>query len=205
MKTGIQFDTRELRQVMELYAKATKKDEADIINRTARNFAIKALMYTPSAEPGKIAGQLKSLDSNTFIALVFKILRGKSRRGTALLVRPKGGRGKSSTDTMAIAMQKFIRHRMNTGKYIKRGWNKVAQEFGAGFAKIRGSYPGSKKSYGKKATERKSEAVFENAAEGSFGVADDAVQRALDAVASDMRDYAYRVMQGTAKKFSARR
>ncbi len=205
MKTGIEFDTKSLRDVMQLYAKATKKDEATVINRTAKNFSIKAMMYTPKAEPGKIAGELKALDRDIFLALVFKRMRGTSKKGKALLVRPKGGRGKSSRDTMAIAMQKFIKHRMNTSKFMKRGWNKVAQQFGAAFVKVRGAYAGSKKSYGKKATEQKLEAVFENAAEGSGEVTKEAVDRALQAVVSDMRDYAYRVMQGTANKFSAKK
>jgi hypothetical protein len=205
MTTGVQFDLREFRDAMRFYAKATKKDEASVLNRTARNFTIKAMMYTPVAEPGKIEGQLKSLDHPTFLRLVFARLNKKTVKGKNVLVRPKAGRGRDSRETMAVAMRKFLAHRKNTSKYIKRGWNKVAKEFGAAYDKLKGGYKGSKKSYGKKATETKLEAVFENASKGSGDVASEAVERALAATISDMRDYAYRTMQGTADKFSGKK
>jgi hypothetical protein len=200
---------------MRLYARATKKDEVSVVNRTARNFAIKAMMFTKVAEPAAIESDLKSLERKTFVKLVFARLKKKDTKGRAMLKLSTSGNrdsnGKyikgsvSSREAMALTMVRFIKHRKSTSGYIKRGWHKVAKAFGASYESMRGTYSAVKKSSGKKATEAKLEAVFENAAKGAGDAGIKAVQQALDATVSDMRDYALRLMQETAKKYSAKR
>jgi hypothetical protein len=209
MKAGIQFDTRALRDVMLLYAKATKKDEVAIVNRTARNFAIKVIMRTPKASPEKIEGELKGLPRDTFLGLVFSKMRKSTKQGRGLLRMFKANTGQGSRQAMALAMRKFIEQRKASGGYIRRGWYKIARTFGGGRA-VSADLKGGKgravkKSTAQKATEQSPAAVFENMSAASATVAWQATQEALDATVSDMRDYAYRVMQGTAKKYSAKR
>jgi hypothetical protein len=203
------IDTRGLKEAMLLYAKATKKDEVAIINRTARNFAIKVIQRTPKADPSKIEGELKGLPRDTFLGLVFSKMRKSTKQGRGLLRLFKANTAGSSREAMALAMRKFIEQRKATGGYIRRGWYNIARKFGAGSA-VSGDKRGGKgrpvkKSTATKATEQKLEAVFENMASGSATVAYQATQQALQATISDMTDYAYRVMQGTAKKFSAKK
>jgi hypothetical protein len=203
------IDTRDLRAAMLLYAKATKKDEVAIINRTARNFAIKVIQRTPKADPSKIEGELKGLPRDTFLGLVFSKMRKSTKQGRGLLRLFKANTSGGSREAMALAMRKYIEQRKATGGYIRRGWYNIARKFGGGSAvsadKRGGKGRPVKKSTATKATEQQLAAVFENMASGSATVAYQATQQALQATISDMTDYAYRVMQGTAKKFSAKR
>lgn len=203
------IDMRDLRAAMLLYAKATKKDEVDIINRTARNFAIKVIQRTPKADPSKIEADLKGLPRDTFLGLVFSKMRKTTKQGRGLMRLFKANTAGGSRQAMALAMRKFIEQRKATGGYIRRGWYNIARTFGGNIAVTADKKGGKgrpvKKSSAKKATEQTLAAVFENMANGSATVAYDATQKALDATVSDMTDYAYRVMQGTAKKFSAKR
>jgi hypothetical protein len=205
----MEMDMRELREAMLLYAKATKKDEVAIINRTARNFAIKVIQRTPKADPSKIEGDLKGLPRETFLGLVFSKMRKSTKQGRGLVRLFKANTANGSRQAMALAMRKFIEQRKATSGYIRRGWYNIARTFGAGFAiasdKKGGKGKAVKKSFAKKATEQTLAAVFENMAGGSESVAWQATQQALEATISDMTDYAYRVMQGTAKKHSAKR
>lgn len=203
------IDTSGLREAMLLYAKATKKDEVAIINRTARNFAIKVLQRTPKADPSKIEAELKGLPRDTFLGLVFSKMRKTTKQGKGLLRLFKANTAGGSRQAMALTMRKFIEQRKATGGYIRRGWYNIARKFGAAYAvskdKKGGKGKAVKKSTAIKATEQQLAAFFENMAAGSGVVAYQATQQALEATISDMTDYAYRVMQGTAKKFSAKK
>jgi hypothetical protein len=197
-----------MRDVMRLYEKATKKDGVAIVNRTARNFAIRVISSTPKAEPGKIEGGLKALPERTFRGILFKRMYSQSRQGAMLMAIFQGNLDQGSRQALAMAAAKFIAQRRSTAGYIRRGWYKIARAFGGSSAAAadRGKTGGKavENSTAKKATANSVAAVFENMASGSESVASKAAQAALDATASDMRDYAYRVMQGTAKKFSAK-
>ena len=206
----MEMDTAGLRDAMLLYGRATKKDEADIVNRTARNFAIKVLPRTPKADPSKIESELKSLPRETFLGLVFSKMRKSTKQGKGLLRLFKSNTPQGSRQAMALAMRKFIEQRKATGGYIRRGWYNIARAFGAAYAaskdKVKGGRP-VKKSYGKKANGAQAliAAEFENMATGAGLVGWQATQQALNATISDMTDYAHRVMQGTANKFSAKK
>lgn len=207
---GMKIDDSELRDALRLYMRATRKDEVSVINRTARNFAIKVIMRTPKAAPEKIEGELKGLPRETFLGLVFSKMRKSTKQGKMLNRIFKANTPQGSQQAMALAMRKFIEQRKASGGYIRRGWYNIARAFGGGSAVSadrRGGGRPVRKSYGKKATESMTivAAEFENMAQGSADVAYNATQDALRATISDMTDYAYRVMQGTANKFSAKR
>ena len=207
---GMQIDDRELRDAIKLYMKATKKDEATVINRTARNFAIKVIMRTPKAAPEKIEGELKSLPRDTFLGLVFSEMRKTTKHGRMLNRIFKANTPQGSRQAMALAMRKFIEQRKASGGYIRRGWYNIARVFGGGSAVSadrRGGGRPVRKSWAKKATESMTvvAAEFENMSKASADVAWNATQDALRATISDMTDYAYRVMDGTAKKYSGKK
>lgn len=208
---GMKIDDRELREAMLLYAKATKKDETYIVNRTARNFAIKVIVRTPKAAPEKIEGELKALPERTFLGVMFKRMYSGSKQGAKVMSIFKGNLDKGSRQALAMAAVKFIAQRRATAGYIRRGWYKIANVFGAGSAvhADRGRSGGRavKQSTAKKANDTMSlvAAEFENMAEGSSEVAWQATQDALNAAAADMTAYAYSVMDGTAKKYSAKK
>lgn len=202
------IDTSELREAMRLYARATKKDEVAIVNRTARNFAIKVIQRTPKAESDKIESELKSLPERTFKGVLFKQMFNRSRQGSKLMGLFQGNLDKGSREALALVAAKFIAQRRASSGYIRRGWYKIARTFGASSAVSSDRKKGGKKevsaSTAKKANEQTLAAVFENMASGSAGVASKATQAALNATVSDMVDFAYRKMSGTAKKFSGR-
>jgi hypothetical protein len=207
---GMQIDTSELRDAMRLYARATKKDEVSVVNRTARNFAIKVIPRTPKAAPEKIEGELKALPRETFLGLVFSKMRRSTKQGRSLKGVFTAHTRQGSRQAMALAMTKFIQQRKATGGYIRRGWYNIARAFGAAYAVSMDRVKGGKavrKSYAKKASQSQSliAAEFENVAKGAGLVGWQATEQALAATISDMTDYAYREMQRTADKFSARK
>jgi hypothetical protein len=207
---GMQIDGNELRDAMRLYARATKKDEVAIINRTARNFAIKVLPKTPKATSDKIEGDLKALPERTFRGVLFKRMYAHSRQGAKVMAIFQGNLDQGSRQALAMAAAKFIAQRRSSAGYIRAGWHNIARAFGA-FSAVaadrRKKGRAVQDSKATKATDSTSiiAAEFENMAKGSGDVALGATQQALQAVISDMRDYAYRVMQGTANQFSARK
>jgi hypothetical protein len=181
-----------------------------VVNRIARNFAIKVIMRTPKAAPEKIEGNLKALPERTFRGVLFKRMYSQSKQGAKVMAIFQGNLDQGSRQALAMAAAKFIAQRRSTAGYIRRGWYNIARTFGAFSAVAADRSKGARAVQDSKATKAKDStsiiaAEFENMAKGSGDVALGATQQALQAVISDMRDYAYRVMQGTANQFSARK
>jgi hypothetical protein len=185
---SLTLDTRAFRAALHEYERATKKDEAEILNHAARNVAFRAAQRTPKADRSKIVAGLHK-DPRLRFAL------------TSLQLRKKG-RGILKRGAFARAVRGFVGKRAASSGYIRVGWAPAIEQLGGSF---RGRKPRSKSpaahGYGKPATPSRLFAVLANMAVGSGAVGLPALQGALNFVAADMGNYARRKMQKTANKY----
>lgn len=183
------IDTREFTAALREYQKATKKDEAEILNRAGGNMAFRAAQFTPFAGEGKIRASLRRNK------LAIKILSKSPRRRFKGI--PVSRRGAIVTD--------FILRRVRSSKYIRAGWAKALKAFGRNASRLH-VRAGSKadRGYGQKATAWRMVAELGNDARGADTVGLEPLQRAVDFVARDMLAYARRRTVRTAQRFSAK-
>lgn len=179
---------KDFQKAAQLYAAATKKDGAYILNRAGMNVAFRAAQGTPRANANAILRAL-SKDRNE---LAVKIL---SKRGKF--------KGVSIKDRKQI-VRKFISARRRSAGYIRAGWGPAIEAFGGNATRLRIN-PKSKlgQGYGIKARPNRLVAELANAAFGAHRVGAKPFQQAIDFVARDMLDYALRKLAKTAREYSA--
>ena len=214
MGVDLTLDTRELRAALQLYSRATKKDEAEILNHAALNICIRppfgAVQNTPKANAKQIQRDLVEDYANKKTGKpsprVFQ-MAAKNLSGTK---GKKGKRGKtlgSQTWQKRIAKEskRIIGSRKRAVGYMASGWIKAARAFGfqgRGAAKFAGANTG----YGIKARVQVLVAEVANTAKNITKVkgANSALQRAVNGAARDMTKYAEKKLDRTAKKYSGR-
>lgn len=157
---------RDFARAMRQYTELSKKEVAEAINKKAKDVAIRAIKYTPRADKAAIEAQLRAN------GLVYKIIK-------------KTGLTRKQIKAKA---ERTIRLRKRGVGYIRAGWYKAAQAFGARGGKVR---PGklADKGTGKRATPSKTEAVMNNYTAGASVVGGMALARAMEEVRKDMMVY----------------
>jgi len=189
MNSRLTVSDKELQRSLQLYAAATRKDEADILNRAGKNIAFRAAQFTPRASASAILAEL-SKNANE---LAIKIL---SKRG-----RFKGVPIKERQEIV----KKFISARRKSAGYIRAGWGPAIVAFGGNPTRLK-LRPNSKFiiGFGKRATHRHLMAVLANNARGAEKVARGPLRKAIAFVARDMASYARRKLGRTASKASSK-
>lgn len=185
MRGGI--DAREFTRAVQLYEKATQKDEADILNRAGKNVSFRAAQFTPKATGAKIKAELMR------DKLAIRILSARRKfRGMTMQKR-------------SAVTRRFIAARVRSARYVSAGWANAIAAFGGNASRFRVN-PKSEaaKGYGIRARANKLVAELANNARGADRVALSALQDAIDFVAKDMTSFAQRKLQNTADKFSVK-
>jgi len=200
MSANLQLDTREFEQAIRLYKKATGKDMASILNRAGSNIAFRVIRFTKRANRAQIRALVNQPWWPAFITKTLKaknpgqkITRAEARRES----------------------RKIINARARSVGFIASGWITAMQKFAAARGiplKTRGlKQRGRPKGSAKIATPGRLIAELRNTATGDsrtgaralnqFG--NPPLQRAVRDVSRDMKRFAIRQLQKTAKKFSA--
>lgn len=161
---------REFTRTLRQYTELTSKDVADAINKKAKDVAIRTISNTPKADPAKIESEL----------------RGPGRGGGQLVYRLFNHRN-MTREVAADQARRIIRARMTAVAYIKAGWYKAAQAFGARGGKTRAGW--TRAGSGKRATATKPEAVLTNRTIGATLVSGPALAAAVESVRADMMIY----------------
>lgn len=180
-----------LKRALQDYAKATKKDEAEILNRAGRNVAIKAIQRTKKASKERIKQDM--LKDKRAIRQAVVALQAKGKKVT-----------RKSVGTMA---RKITASRVRASGYTAGpGWSNAAKAFGGRGVKTDKRFPRSlaKHGSGKKATPRKLLAMLTNTAPAASKEGFVGLQRAINETAIDMKSHAAKKMKQTAARHSAR-
>ena len=188
--SGFHFDTREFTAALRQYEIATRKDEATIVNRAARNVVLRAMSFTPKATGAKIRSELRSKGD-----MVARIINARARAK---------GRKPPSRAEMPAAIERFITKRARSAGYIRAGWIKAAQAFGAAAGGRVSEKGNAARGYGRRATASRAFAEIVNTANESLRFGADALQRAINFVAKDMKSFAERKMSQTANRYSVK-
>jgi hypothetical protein len=170
-------------KTMREYQRLSKREAADALNKKAKDVAIRTISRTPKADKGAIEASL----------------RGPGRGGGTLVYRLFQHKG--MTRMMADDQAKrFIKARQASIAYIRAGWYKAAQMFGARGGRVR---PGglAEKGSGTKATPGNLTAILENKTVGAEKISGPALSKAMDEVRKDMLVYiARKLREGWGKK-----
>ena len=191
----VQLVDKEFRQALQDYQKASGKEFPEVINRAARNVAFRAISYTPKARLSKFKKYEPGSPTNTG-----RLLHALATKGTRL------GKKKKGEGNLALA-QKLYASKLQSRGYIAAGWLKAVKDLGG---QPRGRLvqlrPGGKASKGgaRKATVARLYADIFNTSTGAEIVGQQALLRAVDFVAKDMRTYIDRKLARIAKRHSAR-
>lgn len=188
------LDTRQFQRALQEYADATKKDEADILNKAGKDVVYRAAQFTPKAKGPQIKAFLLA-NPKLLYALTARMLK---KKGIGALKSPQ----------FQEATQQLIRKRASSARYLTAAWARAAEAFGATFrgAKFKGAT-----GYGIKATPANLLATIvaivdepdDTHARSAEAVEIVALQEALDFKARDMIEYAQRKLAKTAAKHSA--
>ena len=186
----IQWDDRELQAAMQLYARATGKTGAQVVNRACRNWAGRAIQFT---EKAAIADINNAVNSPYWWKMIWKRL----------------GRGHTKAEAKALS-NKILAARRKSAGFIKSGWMEAFRAFAAATG-LTTTTRGSAKQYGKPKGEAsiarealRAEGILVNLAGNTkssssgqalqkYGVP--AFQAAAAFVAKDMREYALQRFQ----------
>ena len=130
-------DDREFQRTLRAYARQSRRDAADIVNRKALFVSLRAIKETPKADKLAIGKELSALifDFKQTAKGYIRKLKTATRFGrfgqthevpiVALLINAQRGRqGKKGLygDAMKQAVQKFISARQRTVAFLRSGW-----------------------------------------------------------------------------------
>lgn len=165
---------RQFAAAMKLYAKVSKKEVADALNKKAQQ-VIKGyadagitgvISRTPVADPMRIEQQLRA-NGLVYHKLIKK--QGKKRKA------------------IEKEAEKIIKARMKSAGYIRAGWYKAARAFRVRAGRTRKGWASA--GYGVKATPNKTEALIVNKAIGAVKVAGHALALSMNEARKDMMKY----------------
>jgi len=212
MSAKITIDYSEMQRAMREYAKVSKADGAEIVNRFGRDVAFKAVTLTPKAEAAAIAVYAPTKPGYEGRLHFAKAAKAGAKKGSdkSQVTRTKTGRvaKRQLGGPMTQAANKSFGRAKASSGFIKAGWFNAIVNMG-GKPGTRAPKPrrGSKagKGYGVKATARSLIAWIYNFVPGADKMGEDALQSAVNFVARSKLDYAKKKLAGTAKKFSGRK
>ena len=197
MEVSITVDTREFNSALKEYIPYSKRSLAEIVNKRAVNIAFKSVRFTPSARKPRINRDLKQKSQIAPKAPLGAILAQKGRS--------PGFYG----DDMKAAVEDLKLKRHRSVGFIKSGWLGAVKDL-APHAKMfrrppRVNVKGKSKGYGRPARAGiNPTAEIVNQVQGAVKVGAPALNRALNADATDMRQYVAKKMQQDANRYNAR-
>ncbi len=136
MSVNSQSNIREFQAGIRAIMMATKRTEAEVVNRALKNVAFRAMQYTPHAEPGMIQAELYR--DNILIKMATSWL--KKKEGAPITGR--GGRVKTTKSgkirvhggitraKIAAAAARLLRIRLSRVRAIRAGWIPAVKAFG---------------------------------------------------------------------------
>ena len=182
-----ELDISELQRAVRFVIKNSKKDEAEVVNKTALKIVIGAkgvkgaIQLTPRASASAIKAAAEKARG-----IVAKRLRAKGRLGNK-----NKNRNVSKKQFERMVKFEVARRLRSRGYTAGPGWHKAAVSLGgkgvkrqAGFAKSEAA-----KGRGKKATVSSLVATIENAAPAAAKIGGPALQQAVDNAVKDMVEY----------------
>ena len=203
MKDGMEIDTRELRDALRLYSRATKKDESTIVNDAMLTMLVHPRFGVSKATPKANASEIqKELTSEDKIALK---LAAEKLAGTSGTKSKTGKTLKSQTWQKRVGKEakSIIGKRKRSVGYFQSGWIALIKKFG-GKRNTSAKFTNADNHDYKKSTESTLSAFIENTSKG-IGQTPKAVQalrRAVSGTAKDRVKYATNKLQKTADKFT---
>lgn len=218
MRPVMEINTKELQRAMQLYSKATRKDEVEIVKRALKFTIIGKrglLKLTPKASPEKIKAKLAS-ERNGPPAMVVKIAAQSLKGHRSQLSESdytKGGKlrvGSTWTRKVQKLARKISRSRPAAAGYLRAGWQEAGKRAGVLNYGSPKKFKG-KLGAGKAPVDQGSRPIFGQitnlvsyAAKPKVG-AIPALKTAINNQVKDMTKHAQKVMSKTARKYSGRR
>lgn len=189
--SGVTVDRRSMEAALESYAAATGKDMVDVLNRAGGNIALRAVQLTEKATHTRMK-TTAAYDPD-------KRPANRRTRFHYALSRKRG----RATDRGSV--KTYYNRRRSSRAYIAAGFLKPAQDFGKKLRTkpIKGG--DAARGRGIKARRRKLVAFIENYSDGADSVGAAGVNKAINKVIPDMKDFAARKMGETARKHSRRK
>ena len=197
MAAEVKIDDREFQAALRDYMKVSRRTLAEIVNKRAVNIAFKSIRYTPKAKKSRINRDLKQ---KSRIAPKAPI--------AAILVNSKRKPGLYGQD-MVDAVEDLKVKRARTLGFIKSGWFGAIKNLQP-HAKVRRRAPrvniqGKPKGYGRPARAGLNPtAEIVNQVPGANKIGSDALQRAMNEDAIDMKTFTAKRLQQDANKYNAR-
>ena len=184
MNNTVSYDTSEFNRALKLYLFYNNRDNAELINKTAKDYALLAAKYTPRADGGQITQQSYLFWWPKYIAKrmfkPYKMHQAKSFSRTEIAMRRKAC------------------------GYLKSGWFQVASTFSSVMTK--GKHFKGSTGTGTKATPKQLMAYkYEGDARGAERILNRASRLAFEQKTRDLMIYVNRKMDERAKEISAKR
>lgn len=227
MGIELQLDTRELRSAMQLYARATKKDEADILNRAAFNIIYGSF---GKGESRKNYGVFYNCPITTRDVIEKDLFWSENGGGTPMVIKLAAKQLKGTQANLGADARKkrggvkaAYRWQKRVGKqakailssrkrgigFMKFAWVQAARA--AGLSGAKGS-PGSttaSKGFGFKAAANRlvaeiGQVISAKDASEKKRLGMPSLQKAVNGTARDMADYANKQLEKTARQYSAK-
>ena len=196
---SLDLDVSQFKHALSAYAKTTRKDGAEIINKRAKNIILICYNRTNLVAATLIAAELASG------GLAYKIVNAKRSREMG---GPKSGRWTAATqDEINDKVKKLVNARKRSAGYNRVAVMMAGKAFGL-FGSVKTPKGWASESKGIKAPETESsemcEAVLKIVAPHADLIIGPALQHALDQDAHDMLEHVREKMQKTAAKYSAK-
>lgn len=209
-KTELEVDSTALLEAMNLYQKVTKKDEADVVNRAARNAVLGGGNIAGDKSLGKLKGAIQLTEKMKSPKLTpFNPTKKRGRKDSndlmyALLAsgKPKNNKFSKTVKGQGIAAkaEKLFNARKSAAGYAKAVWIGVGKKLGA---KLK-----SKFELGGRATKATPVTLTARFTTADIDdglvreVMEDALQKGMNNAAQDMRIFALNKMEERAREFS---
>lgn len=192
----VEFNTAEFDRALRLYAQASQRDYADIVNRTSLNLALRSVQFTEKANPKEIRALADEPWWPKYVA---------KRIGRSGAAQFKDQRERE----MAQKSREIIAARVRSRSFIASGWLPAARKLAARLGRALRSGAkqyGQDKGFGIPASGRGSiaAAIVANSAQGASKAGAKGFRQAMDFVARDMIQYAERKLSETARRHSAK-
>lgn len=200
MAISIQVDTKEFNAALREYIKVSRRTLPEIVNKRAVNIAFKSIRWTRKARKSQINRDLKQKAR----------IAPKAPIG-AILVNYKAGQDGEKGfygDKMKQQVERMKLARHSSAGYIKAGWLGAFRDLQPHAKVFRrpprglGSGNAAKKGFGRPAKRGiNPTAEIVNQVEGAVKIGAPGLQRAMNADAADMAQFAAKRMQQDANKF----
>lgn len=182
MSVKLKVDTSDFQKTLREYMYWNRREEAEIVNKIAKDVALYASKFTPKAVREKIREQVT-----------------RDNLGFKIIAKRKGKPGFDQKE-MKVAARKMLNARLRSVGYVAAGWFKALADLG-----VKTRYnPKSKirEGYAYPAQPKKvAEAVIANAVAGAGKIGSEALQEAIRFKTADMKKYIERKMAEAKGRF----